>query len=366
MNSLQGIALLSLIISFSIVYTGGGCIGKRLWKQRLCSACDDGLPGTTSAIFQPPRFNPILPPSLTPRLLNTASYSAPAVSSSYSAQPAPAYSTNSYSAPSSSYSVPSAIPSYSAAQSPSYLTSQAAPSYNQQSYASSSYQQQVEPVKISFASSGSDSYGSSGASYGSSSPSYSQPQQYSGYNSAPTAVSMSYDSSGYGAQQSSGYGAQQSTGYGAQQSSGYGSQQSSGYGSQQASTGYSSSSGSEANASILRHNQNIQPGSSHQFDYATSNGIEHSEITTIKQVPNNNEYGGSNGWGVAVKSGQYRYTSPEGQPISLTYDADEQGFKPKGAHLPVAPADPNAGYSPTSGYSSSGYMAGTPSYAAAY
>ena len=35
-----------------------------------------------------------------------------------------------------------------------------------------------------------------------------------------------------------------------------------------------------------------------------------------------------------VKSGSFSYTSPEGLPISLTYHADEQGFRAEGAHLP--------------------------------
>nr|CAD7459256.1 unnamed protein product [Timema tahoe]CAD7585650.1 unnamed protein product [Timema genevievae] len=40
---------------------------------------------------------------------------------------------------------------------------------------------------------------------------------------------------------------------------------------------------------------------------------------------------------VLVKQGSFSYISPEGQPISLSYIADELGFRPKGDHLPVAP-----------------------------
>ncbi|CAG2053681.1 unnamed protein product [Timema podura] len=43
---------------------------------------------------------------------------------------------------------------------------------------------------------------------------------------------------------------------------------------------------------------------------------------------------------VLVKQGSFSYTSPEGIPISLTYVADELGFRPEGAHLPVAPVVP--------------------------
>lgn len=82
------------------------------------------------------------------------------------------------------------------------------------------------------------------------------------------------------------------------------------------------------------------------YSYATSNGIQHSEVTTVGAAP----YAG--GWGSITKTGQYSYTSPEGQPISLSYSADEGGFKPRGAHLPVAPIDPNHSSS-SAGYSSS-------------
>nr|CAD7569458.1 unnamed protein product [Timema californicum] len=40
---------------------------------------------------------------------------------------------------------------------------------------------------------------------------------------------------------------------------------------------------------------------------------------------------------VLVKQGSFSYISPEGQPISLSYIADELGFRAKGDHLPVAP-----------------------------
>jgi hypothetical protein len=34
------------------------------------------------------------------------------------------------------------------------------------------------------------------------------------------------------------------------------------------------------------------------------------------------------------------WVSPEGEKFTLTWTADENGFQPKGAHLPVAPALP--------------------------
>ncbi|XP_021956232.1 pupal cuticle protein Edg-78E [Folsomia candida] len=42
----------------------------------------------------------------------------------------------------------------------------------------------------------------------------------------------------------------------------------------------------------------------------------------------------------ASKTGSFGYTSPEGKRISLTYVADEFGFRPTGDHLPVPPPMP--------------------------
>ena len=39
----------------------------------------------------------------------------------------------------------------------------------------------------------------------------------------------------------------------------------------------------------------------------------------------------------ATARGSYSYTDPEGKVITVTYVADENGFQPQGAHLPVAP-----------------------------
>lgn len=40
--------------------------------------------------------------------------------------------------------------------------------------------------------------------------------------------------------------------------------------------------------------------------------------------------------------GDFKYTAPDGTPISLQYIANENGFQPQGAHLPTAPPIPEA------------------------
>jgi hypothetical protein len=43
----------------------------------------------------------------------------------------------------------------------------------------------------------------------------------------------------------------------------------------------------------------------------------------------------NDGWeAVIVKKGFYSYISPDGTPISVSYIADENGFRAKGDHIP--------------------------------
>lgn len=71
------------------------------------------------------------------------------------------------------------------------------------------------------------------------------------------------------------------------------------------------------------------------FSYETENGISAQEQGQLT--------GGSGKEGPAVAAqGGFQYTSPDGTPIQLQYVADENGFQPQGAHLPVAPPIPPA------------------------
>ncbi|XP_055529968.1 endocuticle structural glycoprotein ABD-4-like [Wyeomyia smithii] len=85
-----------------------------------------------------------------------------------------------------------------------------------------------------------------------------------------------------------------------------------------------SNGGPESTATIVRQDQLLNPDGSYSFAYETSNGIKASESS-------------SDG---ASATGEFSYTAPEGDKIQLAYVADQGGFQPQGAHLPVEPPPP--------------------------
>ncbi|KAL9706334.1 hypothetical protein quinque_009852 [Culex quinquefasciatus] len=69
-----------------------------------------------------------------------------------------------------------------------------------------------------------------------------------------------------------------------------------------------------------------------------SDGTEVQDVGTLKQIQVPNANGtGTEQVQVLVQTGSFSYPSPDGQQIQLNYTADETGFHPQGAHLPVAP-----------------------------
>lgn len=70
------------------------------------------------------------------------------------------------------------------------------------------------------------------------------------------------------------------------------------------------------------------------FSYKTGNNIDASEQGFLK------DFSDAHPNGVLVQHGEYSYTAPDGQLISVQYTADEQGFRATGNHIPVAPPVP--------------------------
>ncbi|CAH2048486.1 unnamed protein product, partial [Iphiclides podalirius] len=88
----------------------------------------------------------------------------------------------------------------------------------------------------------------------------------------------------------------------------------------------------EANAPILRSDYEINPDGSFQYAYETGNSIAADAQGTIKN-PN------SEAASLDVK-GSFRWTAPDGSPVSLVYKADENGYVAQGDSIPVAPPVP--------------------------
>ncbi|KAL1398108.1 hypothetical protein pipiens_009232 [Culex pipiens pipiens] len=81
---------------------------------------------------------------------------------------------------------------------------------------------------------------------------------------------------------------------------------------------------SDAEATVLAQDQIINDDGSYAYNYETSNGIK----------ANARSDNGINA------NGEYSFVAPDGAEYRVTYVANEQGFQPQGAHLPVEPPAP--------------------------
>ncbi|KAM7356048.1 larval cuticle protein 65Ag1-like [Cochliomyia hominivorax] len=81
-------------------------------------------------------------------------------------------------------------------------------------------------------------------------------------------------------------------------------------------------------ATILKSESEVGP-ESFQYAYATSDGVEAEAQGQLKNV-------GSEDEAIVVK-GSFSFVADDGQTYTVNYVADENGFQPQGAHLPVVP-----------------------------
>ncbi|KAG5675024.1 hypothetical protein PVAND_004964 [Polypedilum vanderplanki] len=89
----------------------------------------------------------------------------------------------------------------------------------------------------------------------------------------------------------------------------------------------------EKDAVILKQVYDLNPvDNSYVSSYETSNGIRADEQGFLKNPGTNVE--------AQVMQGSYSYTGPDGVVYTVTYIADENGFRAEGAHLPKAPEVP--------------------------
>ncbi|XP_019872726.1 flexible cuticle protein 12-like [Aethina tumida] len=85
----------------------------------------------------------------------------------------------------------------------------------------------------------------------------------------------------------------------------------------------------DAEAQVLRSELDNIGVDGFKWGYETSNGISADETGELINAGSENE-------AVAVR-GSFQYVGPDGVTYKVTYIADENGFQPQGAHLPVAP-----------------------------
>ncbi|KAK6621127.1 hypothetical protein RUM43_011433 [Polyplax serrata] len=87
---------------------------------------------------------------------------------------------------------------------------------------------------------------------------------------------------------------------------------------------------------ILKYeNEGVNFDGSYKWSYETGNEIQAEESGYVKNAGNPETE-------TQVAQGSYSYTAPDGQRITVTYIADENGFVPQGDHLPTPPPIPEA------------------------
>ena len=69
------------------------------------------------------------------------------------------------------------------------------------------------------------------------------------------------------------------------------------------------------------------------YSFQSEDGIKVEENGKLKQIDAENA-------GMTSR-GSFSYTAPDGTVITTSWVADENGFQPSGAHLPVAPPMPD-------------------------
>ncbi|XP_018574964.1 endocuticle structural glycoprotein SgAbd-8-like [Anoplophora glabripennis] len=85
-------------------------------------------------------------------------------------------------------------------------------------------------------------------------------------------------------------------------------------------------------ANIIRESNEVNIDGSYQWSFEADNGISAQESGQIKNANSQDP--------IEEAQGSFQYTGPDGAAIQLQYVANENGFQPQGAHLPVAPPIP--------------------------
>ncbi|KAH0561695.1 endocuticle structural glycoprotein ABD-4-like [Cotesia glomerata] len=76
------------------------------------------------------------------------------------------------------------------------------------------------------------------------------------------------------------------------------------------------------------------PDGSYSFSYEGGNGVKAEEAGSLVQSANS-----ESGQAMSVK-GSFSYTGEDGVVYNIVYVADENGFQPRGDHIPTSPPIP--------------------------
>ncbi|KAI4456120.1 cuticle protein [Holotrichia oblita] len=86
---------------------------------------------------------------------------------------------------------------------------------------------------------------------------------------------------------------------------------------------------------IVSQSSDVQPDGSYNYRYKrmlifeTGDGTAIEQHGSVKTVDNE---------AAIVAEGKFAYKAPDGTDYSVTYTADENGYRPEGAHIPAIPA----------------------------
>ncbi|KAF3423765.1 hypothetical protein E2986_11782 [Frieseomelitta varia] len=83
---------------------------------------------------------------------------------------------------------------------------------------------------------------------------------------------------------------------------------------------------------VSQSQEGPNPDGSYKWSYESGNGIKAQEEGHLENAGQENE--------AMNAQGSFSYPGDDGQQISLTYVANEEGFQPQGAHLPTTPEIP--------------------------
>ncbi|KAG4077468.1 hypothetical protein HA402_002895 [Bradysia odoriphaga] len=81
-------------------------------------------------------------------------------------------------------------------------------------------------------------------------------------------------------------------------------------------------------ATVLKYENDNIGVDGYKFAYETSNGITRSEQAELKNVGTEQE--------ALNVQGSVTWTAPDGQVFTINFVADENGYRPEGAHIPKA------------------------------